>query len=292
MRRGGCIPSSAARCTRKLQLAPYTTLGWRSWWRTGSWSRATPPERGRPGRGPTCWYSCAAGTTSCGGFTAQASVCGATSQRTTSSSTLRHWISECGALYTSAGTRRKGASKITAPSHGRWGRSSRCVRPSLPTLRTGWTWLMKAGLAMSTSSGTTSHLWNQDKHWVHWWASLRRRLEELRGSDPRVYRLVMQLLAPYDNWQFIRCRNGLMNATRRHTERRLRHRGQRGAAFHPTARGMLTVIRHCSQHAGRRHEDLMVLIIEDDFRRFAGHFQRVMYNMSQLRFLNLEVSMG
>lgn len=44
---------------------------------------------------------------------------------------------------------------------------SRSVRPSLPTLRTGWTWLMKAGLAMSTSSGTTSHLWNQDKHWVH-----------------------------------------------------------------------------------------------------------------------------
>lgn len=122
--------------------------------------------------------------------------------------------------------------------------------------------------------------------------SMRSRLEELRRSDPRAYNDIMLLLTPYEDWHVTRCMNTLMHYTRRHTERRLRRRGHRGAAFHPTARGILTVIRNCSQHAARRYEHLMVFIMEDDFRKFAVHFQRVMFNTSQLHLLNLETSMG
>jgi hypothetical protein len=133
MRRGGCIPSSAARCTRKLQLAPYTTLGWRSWWRTGSWSRATPPERGRPGRGPTCWYDVLwrlhrAGFSLRGHFSADNFLV----YLATLDLRMR------GTLHIS----RKGASKITAPSHGRWGRPSpHCGLVGPGWWRRDWRWV-------------------------------------------------------------------------------------------------------------------------------------------------------
>lgn len=122
--------------------------------------------------------------------------------------------------------------------------------------------------------------------------SFRRRIDYLMRRRPGVYASILSMMAMFEGWnsRVPRFRNSLMEAARLYI---LNQNGRtQEDGFDPNVRGILKVIRDCSEHPGRRYEQYMLLILDEDFQGFAALLQFVMFRAGQLLFLHLEATMG
>jgi hypothetical protein len=123
--------------------------------------------------------------------------------------------------------------------------------------------------------------------------SYRRRIEYLMRRRPDIYASIVHMMAPrYQRWnsRTLHFTNTLMEAARLHVLSQNNKTQEEG--FDPNVRGILTVVRNCSEHPAKRFEQYMLLILEEDFRGFAARLHSIMFRTGQLQFLHLENTMG